>query len=294
MTRILVVGRNGQLARALAECGTFAGAEVDFVSRPEIDLLRIDDACASLRERDFDVLVNATAFNDVDGSEADPDTARALNSEAPGRLAGLAADRRALIVHVSTDYVFSGDRGPYREADAPGPLSVYGASKLEGERRVAEANPRHLILRTAWLFSPFGRNFVKTVLRLAPERDELRIVANQLGCPTNALDLAHVILAAVAALRGKDAWFGLYHAAGARRASRFEFAEAIIAASRALGGPACNLTPIPSSEYPTAARRPADSRLDCGRLAASFGLVIPDYRTGLGATVERILSDGTA
>ena len=189
----------------------FPGLSVGFISRPDIDLQQIEAACSKLQPISFDVLVNATAYNDVDGAESDFETARAINAEAPERLAGLAAARGASVVHVSTDYVFAGDAAPYREDDPTGPICRYGESKLEGERRVAAANPRHLILRTAWLFSPFARNFAKTIVELAGQRDELSVVDDQHGSPTSALDLGRATLAAVADLGKDDMRFGTYH-----------------------------------------------------------------------------------
>jgi dTDP-4-dehydrorhamnose reductase len=295
MKRVLVIGRNGQLARAIAELGgEFPGLTVDFASRPDIDLTRSREACAVLRSKPFDLLVNAAAYNDVDGAETDAGTAFAVNAEAPGRLAALAAEREAPIVHFSTDYVFRGDAAPYREIDAAEPLSRYGESKLEGERLAAAANPRHLVIRTAWLFSPFGANFVGTILRLAAEREELRVVADQHGNPTSVTDLARATLAAVAGLEASDRRFGTYHLAGAKPASRFEFAEAILAASRRLGGPECRIVPVDTASYGSAAARPADSRLDCSRMREAFGVTVPGYRSGLDAVVARLLGGSAA
>ena len=229
MKRVLVVGSNGQLARAFAECrAEFPGLSIGFISRPEIDLRQIEAACSKLEPIPFDVLVNATAYNDVDGAESDFETARAINAEAPERLAKLAAERGAAIVHFSTDYVFAGDAAPYREDDPTGPICRYGESKLEGEQRVAAANRRHLIFRTAWLFSPFARNFAKTIVELAGQRDELSVVDDQHGSPTSALDLGRATLAAVGDLGREDTRFGTYHLVGDEHASRFEFARAIL------------------------------------------------------------------
>ena len=290
MKRVLVVGGRGQLACAFAECrAEFPGLSVGFISRPDIDLQQIEAACLKLEPIPFDVLVNAAAYNDVDGAESDFETARAINAEAPERLARLAAAKGASIVHVSTDYVFAGDAGPYREDDPTGPLCRYGESKLDGERRVAAANRRHLIFRTAWLFSPFARNFVKTIVELAGKRDELGVIDDQHGTPTSAHDLGRAVLAAVADLGQEDPRFGTYHLAGHQHASRFEFAEAILASSGKLGGPTCRLNPIASASYVSKARRPADSRLDCTRMQDAFAIRVPDFRVGLDAVIARIL-----
>lgn len=294
MKRILVIGRTGQLAQSLAECAAeFPGLAIDFAARPEIDLGRIDEACAALQSRPFDVLVNASAYNDVDGAERAAAAAFAINAEAPGRLAALASGRGAPFLHFSTDYVFPGGGAPYRETDATNPLGRYGASKLEGERRVATANPRHLVFRTAWIFSPFAKNFLKTVLIRAAEQDEMRIVSDQRSSPTGALDLARATLQVIEALGPDDTRWGLYHLAGATPASRFELAEAIVAASRRLGGPTCRLIPISASEFPTVARRPGDSSLDSGQLAKAFGVRVPGYENSLPSVVARILAGRT-
>lgn len=294
MKRILVIGRTGQLAQSLAECAAaFPAFAIDFAARPEIDLADIDAACTYLRERPFDVLVNAAAYNDVDGAERDAAAAFAINAEAPGRLAALAAERGAPFLHFSTDYVFPGGSAPYRESDATNPLGRYGESKLDGERRVAAANPRHLVFRTAWIFSPFAKSFLKTVLTRAAEQDEMRVVSDQRSSPTGALDLARATLQVIDALRPDDMRYGVYHMAGATAASRFELAEAIIAASRALGGPSCRLVPVSASEFPTVAKRPGDSSLDSSLLTDTFGVKVPGYEASLSTVVARILGGQT-
>ena len=294
MKRVLVVGSNGQLARAFAECRAESpGLSIGFISRPEIDLRQIEAACSKLEPIPFDVLVNATAYNDVDGAESDFETARAINAEAPERLAKLAAERGAAIVHFSTDYVFAGDAAPYREDDPTGPICRYGESKLEGEQRVAAANRRHLIFRTAWLFSPFARNFAKTIVELAGQRDELSVVDDQRGSPTSALDLGRATLAAVGDLGREDSRFGTYHLVGDEHASRFEFARAILESSRKLGGPVCGLNAIASAAYASKARRPADTRLDCCRMQHAFGIRVSGFRGGLDAVIARILRPGS-
>jgi dTDP-4-dehydrorhamnose reductase len=291
--RVLVVGKTGQLATSIAEHRkAFPGLAVDFVGRPEIDLQHVEGAVASIGKRDFDVLVNASAYNDVDGAERDFAAAFAINAEGPAQLAALAAERGATFVHFSTDYVFAGGAAPYRESDEARPLGRYGESKLEGERRVAAANPRHFVFRTAWVFSPFARSFLRTLLQRAGEQDELRMVSDQRSNPTDALGLAEATLRLIEALQDDDRRFGLYHMAGEAAASRFELAEAIIDTSRRLGGPTCRLVPALTADFPTAATRPGDSRLDCGLLKQNFGLSVPGYRERLEPVIRRLLASG--
>jgi dTDP-4-dehydrorhamnose reductase len=194
---------------------------------------------------------------------------------------------------LSTDYVFDGTKdGAYVETDQTAPLGVYGASKLAGEQAVAVANPRHLILRTAWVYSPFGKNFVKTMLRLAGDRDEISVVADQWGNPTSALDIADAILHAAAVLgQDKRTAFGVYHLAGGGETNWSGFARHILDASRALGGPHGRIRDIATADYPTKARRPANSRLSSAKFAAAFGWTAPDWRESSRTVISRIVAD---
>lgn len=293
--RIAVTGREGQLARAIAERAGTAGVEAVFLGRPELDLARPGDWTDLFSALRPGAIVNAAAHTRVDDAEDDP-AAEAVNGEAPGALARIARGLAVPIVQVSTDYVFdgSGERA-WREDDLPAPLNRYGRSKLAGERAVAAATPDHAILRTSWVYGPSGRNFVRTMLSAARQREQMTVVDDQVGSPTSALDLADGVIAvarALAARPGDAALRGVFHMAGGGSTSWAGFAEAIFEESAARGGPAARVVPIPSSQYPQRARRPANSRLDCARLAHAYGIALPPWRTSLGAVVARILDEG--
>lgn len=289
--RILVTGRNGQVARSLAERAGPA-QELIFVERPGFDLADPASIARTVEQVRPDLVFSVAAYTAVDKAESEPELAMAVNGGGPGALARAAAGIGAPIVHLSTDYVFdgSGDR-PYREDDPVAPLGVYGETKLAGERAIAASGARYAILRTAWVYSPFGNNFVKTMLRLAADRDELRVVEDQRGCPTSALDIADAMLCVA------DAWASnpgkgtdtVYHLAGSGETNWADFARAILAFSAARGGPSASVTGIPTSAYPTPARRPANSRLDSSRFAATFGYRAPEWRVSLEPVVARLI-----
>ena len=226
--RIVVTGREGQVATALAEAGLARGLEVVRLGRPELDLERLETIAPALRAARPDVVVSAAAYTAVDQAESEPERAHQVNALAPGRLAEVCAELGAPIVHLSTDYVFDGRKpSPYVETDVTGPVTVYGASKLAGEVAVAHTNSRHVILRTAWVYAPHGKNFVRTMLRLAEMREEVGVVADQLGCPTSAADIADGVLKIAAALHAGQGAPGLYHMAGTGEVSWAGFAAAI-------------------------------------------------------------------
>ncbi len=288
--RILVTGREGQVARSLAERGT--AHDMILVGRPDLDLAdpaSIERTVAAIRP---DLIVSAAAYTAVDRAEDEPELAMAVNGVGLGILARAGAAVGAPIIHLSTDYVFDGSFGrPWREDDPVAPLGVYGRTKLAGEQTVAASGARYAILRTAWVYSPFGANFVKTMLRLAETRDTLNVVADQHGCPTSALDIADAILCVADRWRtdptaGADA---IYHLAGSGESNWADFARAIFAESAARGGPSAEVTGILSSEYPTPAQRPANSRLDCTRFAETFGYRAPQWRDSLADVVARLV-----
>lgn len=289
--RVLVAGSAGQVARALAEA-PHRGFTVRTFGRPEFDLERHETVEAAITAFRPDVVINAAAYTAVDKAESEPDVAMRINAEGPGRLADLAAKTGAPILHLSTDYVFSGDKAsPYVESDPVGPASAYGRSKLEGEQRVAAANPKHLILRTAWVHAPYGANFVRTMLRLAETRPELGVVADQHGAPTYAPDIAEGLLEIVARIAsGGPAPWGVYHMAASGSCVWADFAEHVFAVSAAAGGPSAKVRRIPTAEYPTPARRPANSRLDCGKLRSDYGVALPDWRSGVDRCVASLLA----
>lgn len=290
--RLVVTGSQGQVARSLVERAPGRpGIEVVAVGRPDLDLEDPATVLPALAAAAPDLVVSAAAYTAVDRAETEPARAFAVNEAGAGHVAAAAARLGVPVVYLSTDYVFAGEgRQAHAETDPTGPQGVYGASKLAGEAAVADANPRHLILRTAWVYSPFGANFIKTMLRLAGERDEVSVVGDQWGNPTSALDIADAILHAAPALRaaagGVD---GLYHLAGTGETSWHGFARHVMAASRARGGPHARVNEIASADYPTRAKRPRNSRLSCARFAATFGWSAPDWRLSTEETVARLV-----
>jgi dTDP-4-dehydrorhamnose reductase len=293
--RIVVTGREGQVVRALIERGAAAGHDIVALGRPELDLAA-DRATivAALEAARPDAIVSAAAYTAVDKAEAEPELAFAVNAAGAEAVAIAAARLAVPLIHLSTDYVFDGAKpDPYVESDATGPTGVYGASKLAGEQAVLAAHDDVAILRTAWVYSPFGANFVKTMLRLGGDRDELRVVGDQRGNPTSALDIADgaIAVAEKLAARRDPALRGIFHMSGGGEASWAGFAEAIFAASAAAGGPTARVTPITTAEYPTPARRPANSRLSGDKLATAHGVRLPDWRISLTDIVERLVRD---
>ncbi|RWL44468.1 MAG: dTDP-4-dehydrorhamnose reductase [Mesorhizobium sp.] len=290
--RLAVTGREGQVAASLVEAARGRDdVEVVAVGRPALDLARPDTVFAALEAARPDIVVSAAAYTAVDQAEDEQGLAFAVNAVGAGKVAEAAARLGVQVIHLSTDYVFDGTKdGAYVETDPTAPLCVYGASKLAGEEAVAAANPRHLILRTAWVYSPFGRNFVKTMLRLAADRDEIAVVADQWGNPTSALDIADAILHAAARLRDDRnfAAFGVYHLVGEGETNWSGFARHILDTSRALGGPHATVCDIATSDYPTRARRPANSRLSSARFQGVFGWAAPQWRESTERMVHRL------
>ncbi|MCA0344933.1 MAG: dTDP-4-dehydrorhamnose reductase [Proteobacteria bacterium] len=295
--RMVVTGREGQVVRSLLERGALNDRfEIVALGRPEIDLRNPDGVGAAFRLAQPDIIVSAAAYTAVDRAETEEAEAHAINAIAPGRIAGVAGDLGIPVIHLSTDYVFDGEKpGPYLETDPVGPASAYGRTKLAGERAVAEATDNHVILRTAWVYSPFGRNFLKTMLTLAESRDQVNVVDDQRGNPTLALDIADGILAIAGNLLDSDALQlrGIFHMTGSGSASWADFATEIFAASAKQGGPSAAVERIPSSAYPTPARRPANSQLDCGKLERVHGVRLDDWKYAAAETVARLVRDGT-
>ena len=291
--RLLVIGTQGQVALSLLERGPAHQVEVIAVGRPNIDLARDTDLSAIVAAARPDAIINAAAYTAVDQAESEPDLAMAVNGHGAGLVAEAAAASSVPVVHISTDYVFDGTATrPYREDDPVAPLGVYGASKLAGERAVAAATTNHAILRTSWVYSPFGRNFVRTMLRLAETRDEVAVVADQRGCPNSALDLADGVIAVARNLveRPTDADLrGIFNLTADGEASWAEFATEIFAFSSALSGPSARVRPIPTSDYPTPAQRPVYSRLDGTKLERNHGARLPTWRNSLGTTIRRLV-----
>jgi dTDP-4-dehydrorhamnose reductase len=293
--RILVTGALGQvgfeLQRALAPLG-----EPVAVGRADCDLADAGAIRALLREMRPALVVNPAAYTAVDKAESDRDAAYAVNATAVGIIGEEAARLGVPVIHYSTDYVFDGSGSrPWTESDTPNPLSVYGASKWAGEQALAQANPRHLILRTSWVVGAHGANFAKTMLRLAAERERLTVVADQVGAPTPAALLADLTAHLASEILGGDDAFpwGTYHVAAAGETSwcdyaRFVIAEAI-AAGKTLKARPEDVQPIATADYPTAARRPLNSRLDTQRFRSTFGLRLPPWQESLRHTLGQIL-----
>jgi dTDP-4-dehydrorhamnose reductase len=293
--RIAVTGSNGQVVRSLVEQAAGTDVDVACIGRPALDLGNPDTIKSALASIAADVLVSAAAYTDVNKAEAEGQLADVINGRAPGLLAARANALGIPLIHLSTDYVFDGTKPePYTEHDPICPINVYGRSKAAGEQAIAAAYSRHVILRTSWVYSPFNHNFVRTMLDLARKQDTVRVVTDQVGNPTAAADIADGILAVARRLlegRG-DERYGTFHMAAAGTASWAEFAAAVFSASAARGGPSARVVPIASAEYQTPARRPANSRLDCAKMARVHGVLLPHWQSSLGPCVGRILEQG--
>jgi len=290
--RVLVTGREGQVVRALLERGAAVpGLELIAAGRPELDLAVPGSAAAAVRRIEPEVVISAAAYTAVDQAEDEPELAERVNGEAPGELAGAAREVGARIIHLSTDYVFDGRKPePYREDDPTGPIGAYGRSKLLGEERVRAANPDHLILRTAWVYSPWGKNFVKTMMALARTRDEVNVVADQQGNPTSALDIADGLLAILANWQagGPTGLEGTFHLAGSGQTHWCGLAAHVFAECERLGEATARACPIATADFPTKAARPANSMLDSSRLAKAFGYSAPPWQHSVTHVVERL------
>ena len=296
--RMIVTGRHGQLVRSLIEASAMTPIEVVPVSRPEIDLSRIEELLPAIDRLFPDIVVNAAAYTAVDAAESNADAALLINGAAAGALATACARRGIPIIQISTDFVFDGTKpSPYLESDQTSPTNVYGASKTLGEQLVAAAAPRHLILRTSWLVSPFGQNFVKTMLRLAAERDVVNVVDDQYGAPTYAPHLAQAILALAATMATAsegDARWGTYHLTNGGETTWYGLAREVFAIASRRGAGSVQVNAILTSGYPTPARRPANSRLDGHKLYDTFAMSLPPWQTGIEHCVERLLAQGAS
>jgi dTDP-4-dehydrorhamnose reductase len=291
--KILVTGTEGQLARSLVERARLhAGIDFVAIGRPKLNMELPESAAAAIADAAPDVVINAAAYTAVDQAEDEPARAFRINADAAGEVAEAAARVGAAVIQLSTDYVFDGrGQGPYREDALVNPLGVYGRSKLAGEEQVRAANPRHAIVRTAWVYSPFGRNFVKSMMAAAGVRDRLAVVDDQRGSPTSALDLADGLLAMIEAGGG---WGDTYHLAGQGTATWCEFAREIMRQCATIGLPHVPVDPIRTEDWPTRAARPRNSVLDSGKFEKAFGFVMPDWRASTRHIVERLAREQAA
>lgn len=292
--RIAVTGKSGQLVQSMVERAKHIGVEILQLGRPELDLEIPSSIGPALSAAKPHVILSAAAYTAVDKAETERQKAFVVNAEAPGALADVAASLDIPIIHMSTDYVFSGDRhDPYVETDEPNPLSTYGSSKLEGERLVAEGTKNHVILRTSWVYSPFGANFVKTMLRASETSSKLRVVSDQYGRPTSALDVADAVLEIAHRLTiDKDPNLrGVFHLSAAGEASWAEFAEEIFRRLSKETGKVVEVERINTKDYHTLAKRPTNSRLDTRKLRKIYGITLPDWRESTATVLARLLNE---
>ncbi|MFQ0814944.1 dTDP-4-dehydrorhamnose reductase [Brucella anthropi] len=291
--KILVTGREGQVVQSLLEkAAQRSDLELIALGRPELDLAKPETVRCAIEATKPELVVSAAAYTAVDLAEDEPKLAFAVNATGAEAVAEAAKSCGVPVIHLSTDYVFAGDADePYVETDATGPRSVYGSSKLEGERLVAQANPQHIILRTAWVYSPFGKNFVKTMLKLAETRDALSVVSDQWGNPTSALDIADAIIRVADHLAATPDFsaYGVYHLVGTGDTNWSGFARAIFDESARLGGPAATVTDITTADYPTKAARPANSRLSTAKFEKVFAWSAPQWQSSLRDVVARLV-----
>ena len=288
---ILVFGGNGQLGRELFRAAADRHVALQALTRAETDMADAAAVAAAVKRLQPDLVVNAAAYTNVDGAESHDAEARRGNELGPGVLAAACAAAGIAMLHVSTDYVFDGSKdGAYRESDPVHPINAYGRSKAAGEEAVRRALDRYVILRTAWLYSEFGRNFLKTVLRLAQTRDELRIVADQYGSPTSARQLAEAILHIAPRVIAEPRLAGTYHFTAEGATTWHGFAECVVAAAAPITGRNPRVTPIATADFPTPAKRPANSRLDCGLFVDTFGLTPRPWREDVEATTRALVA----
>jgi dTDP-4-dehydrorhamnose reductase len=293
--RLYVVGIEGQVARALREAAIEnPDVVVGYGGRPKLDILRPALIEAALAAFSPDVVINPAAYTAVDRAESEPDLAFAVNRDGAGNVAAAAARLGIPIIHLSTDYVFDGKKqGRYVETDFVAPMGIYGKSKLAGEYAVAAANQRHIIFRTSWVYAPFGNNFLHTMLRLSADRDRLAVVDDQIGCPTYAPDIANAIITVarrIDALNWQDYFSGVTHLAGPDEVSWCGFARKIMCLSEIRTARSVAVEAISTADYPTAARRPANSKLCCHRLASIFHVRLPSLDSSLDKCMQRLLS----
>jgi dTDP-4-dehydrorhamnose reductase len=291
MIRLAVTGLKGQLARSLASAASvFPAIQIVCLGRPDLDLEKPHTIAGAMASAKPDIIVNAAAYTQVDKAEQEEELAFRINGEGAGAVARAAGALGVPLIHLSTDYVYSGDKpAPYVESDRVGPLGAYGRSKLAGEQAVRAAHPNPLILRTSWVYSPYGTNFVKTMLRIGATRDTINVVDDQWGNPTSALNLAEAILRLAPQLAASGGEAGLYHLTGEGEVTWCGFAREIFKVSATHNGPNPQVKAIATSEYPTPAKRPTNSRLSTAAFKARFGFTLPPWQEATRRTVRQLL-----
>jgi dTDP-4-dehydrorhamnose reductase len=287
--KLLVLGAGGQVGRELRRLAWSEDYQVAAFDRAGVDITRKEAVSGALGRERPDIVINAAAYTAVDRAETEPDAAWAGNCTGPSHLAAGCHAAGIPLIHISTDYVFDGSKqAPYREDDPVNPLGIYGRSKEAGDRAVREALPEHVILRTAWVYGAHGHNFVKTMLRVAAERPVLRVVADQIGSPTSAADIAAAIAAIVRRVMAGDRHWGTYHFAGGGAVTWHGFAEAIFELAAPWRGAPPKVEAITTAEYPTPARRPANSVLHCRHIGEAFGIVPRPWREALAEVIGEL------
>lgn len=292
--RILIAGNDGQLAACIRQCAQNLSIEAICVGRPDLDLTIVQTITDTIEKVKPDVVVNVAAFTDVDLAESQLEQAMLVNGQGAGLVANSCQHFEIPLIHISTDYVFDGENiTPYVERDVVSPINAYGRSKLMGEDKVALSTKKHVILRTSWVYSQYGKNFLKTMLNLAHGgKHELKVVNDQFGNPTSAVDLAGAIIKVASNLienPNDKQLFGIFHLAGNGTTNWADFARKIFECSREIDGPNCEIIGIPSSEYPTKAQRPKNSRLDCSKIAATHGVALPNWEKSTKIAVTKYL-----
>lgn len=288
---IAVLGASGQVARALHRAGTLADTPLIVAGRPAVDINELPSLAAFFSTSRPRLVINAAAYTAVDKAESDEEAARNANEDGPARIATLCALMDVPLIHISTDYVFNGKKtSPYVEDDERAPLNVYGRTKSAGEDAVRRTHAKHIIVRTAWIYGPEGQNFLKTMLRVAAERDVLRVVADQQGTPTSADDLAAALLriAGQVEAQGNSAPFGTYHLVSGGETTWFGFAQEIFAKAAKQGRKIPHLEAITTADYPTPAERPRYSVLDANKIREAFDITLPPWQDGVATCLKRM------
>ena len=292
---ILVFGARGQVGREIVSLAAARGLPVVGLSRTDADITNETTVRAALEVHRPSVVVNGAAYTSVDRAEREPEIVAVANVAGPAVLATVCASTNVPLIHLSCDYVFNGaKKTAYVEGDRVAPISVYGRTKAEGEAKVRELMPRHVILRSSWIYGPHGQNFLRNVLKLASERDELRVVGDQIGCPTATIDIAEAVLAVARKLAGEAKVSGIFHFAGSGAISRYGFASEIVQRQAVFTGRAPKVTEIKMAEYPVAAKRPLNCELDSSRFRAAFGYSAAPWQHRVAEVVAALLAPAMA